>query len=172
MTCYSLVFFTLILAIVASDKVYWWYQTEEYIWRPKNHFLSNETSFWKSWNLIQNVPLTSGFRHCGQVHTMCYIQHVLYPPELLREACRHEPWGKERVHGPRLRRDRPHGGHAHRSRHHPAQKQPLPPPPGKPTRTHTHTDTRIHTDQSWAFVIFLNLFNNKKKIFFAFFVSS
>ena len=50
------------LAIVALDKAFWWYQTEEYIWRPKNHFLFKETSFWRFWSLIQNVPLTSGFK--------------------------------------------------------------------------------------------------------------
>ena len=50
------------LAIVALDKVYWWYQTEEYIWRPKNHFLFKETRFRKLWSLIQKVPLTSGFK--------------------------------------------------------------------------------------------------------------
>ena len=51
------------LAIVALDKVFWWYQTEEYIWRPKyHHFLSKGTSFLKFWSLIQNVPLTSGFK--------------------------------------------------------------------------------------------------------------
>ena len=50
-------------AIVALDKVFWWYQTEE---GQKNHFLSKETSFWKFWSWIQNVPLTSGFKalHC------------------------------------------------------------------------------------------------------------
>ena len=50
------------LATVALDKVFDDIKQEEYIWRPKNHFLSKEASFLKFWSLIQNVPLTSGFK--------------------------------------------------------------------------------------------------------------
>ena len=67
--------YDILLAIVTLDKVFWRYQTEEYIWRrPKNHFLSKETSFWKFWNWIQNVPSPLVLRHCACVAMRAFWQ--------------------------------------------------------------------------------------------------
>ena len=69
------------LAIVALDKVFWWYQREEYISRPKNHFLSKETSFWKLWSLMQNVPLTYGFKALYPLlENKIKYSHICCPP--------------------------------------------------------------------------------------------